>query len=86
VDRKRGFVIYNGTGEDDQSFDAKYSGAYNKKVRDANSALLQKAEAEPPRVHVSGKVHRPQLRQGKEQGWKDEKSDKVQTENPRHIK
>ena len=40
VDRKRGYVIYNGTGEDDQSFDAKYSGAYNKKVRDADSALL----------------------------------------------
>ena len=40
VDRKRGFVIYTGTGEGDQSFTAKYSGAYNKKVRDPASALL----------------------------------------------
>ena len=40
VDRKRGYVIYNGTGEDDQSFDAKYSGAYNRKIRDPDSVLL----------------------------------------------
>ena len=47
VDMKRGFVIYNGTGEDDQSFDAKYSGAYNKKVRDANSTLLYFRKPKP---------------------------------------
>ena len=40
VDRKHGYVTYNGTGEDDQSFDAKYSGAYNRKIRDPDSALL----------------------------------------------
>ena len=47
VDRKRGFVIYNGTGEDDQSFTAKYSGAYNKKVRDPASALLYFRKPKP---------------------------------------
>ena len=47
VDRKRGFVIYNGTGEGNQSFTAKYSGAYNKKVRDADSALLYFRKPKP---------------------------------------
>ena len=48
VDMKRGFVIYNGTGEDDQSFDAGgYSGTHNKKVKDVDSALLYFIKSKP---------------------------------------
>ena len=48
VDMERGFVIYNGTGEDDQSFDAGgYSGTHNKKVKDVDSALLYFIKSKP---------------------------------------